>query len=211
MDDTSMTHDEKQARARLGEMIETHNAIEGDLEKTRSMLAEGKRKLSLMLDEFDQAEAREAAKQDAEIDRILSGAPKAKGSPQAPALSEADISLQKRLVERLEELESESESSLASAKRAVATGVSGVVAARVNDLIPEMEKTRAEFARLAAAFTAARSAISHDRDGPYDRIDRILRSEPAAASRFVSLAPAEEARWRSQIAQLARNPDAPLH
>src|ERR1700678_3338100 len=131
MDDTSMTHDEKQARARLGEMIETHNAIEGDLEKTRSMLAEGKRKLSLMLDEFDQAEAREAAKQDAEIDRILSGAPKAKGSPQAPALSEADISLQKRLVERLEELESESESSLASAKRAVATGVSGVVAARV--------------------------------------------------------------------------------
>jgi signal recognition particle GTPase len=206
-----MSPAEKLARQRLAEQISAHNTIEGQIEKTRSMLAEGKRKLSLMLDEFDQAEARKAAEQDAEIDRILSGAPKAKGSSQAPALSEADISLQKRLVERLEEVETESESSLASAKRAVAAGVSGVVAARVNDLIPEMEKARAEFARLAAAFTAARSAIEHDRDGPYDRIDRFLRSEPAAASRFVSLAPAEEARWRSQIAQLARNPDAPLH
>jgi hypothetical protein len=58
---------------------------------------------------------------------------KAKGGPQAPALSEADISLQKRLVDRLEEVETESKSSLASAKRAVAAGVSGVVAARVAD------------------------------------------------------------------------------
>ena len=125
--------------------------------------------------------------------------------------TEGELGLQRHLIARLEELETELEYSLAAAKRAVAAAVSGVVIARVNDLIPEMEKARAEFARLAAAFTAARSAIEHDRDGPYDRIDRILRSEPAAASRFVSLAPAEEARWRSQIAQLARNPDAVLY
>jgi hypothetical protein len=78
-------------------------------------------------------------------------------------------------------------------------------------MVPEFEKARAEFAKLAAAFSAARSGIEHDRDGPYDRVDRLLRQEPGAAGRFAGLAPAEEARWRSAIAQLARNPDAPLH
>jgi chromosome segregation ATPase len=202
---------EKEARARLAERISEHNAIESELTKTRSLLEEARRKRYDMLEAADQSEARKAEEMDAEVDRILSGAAKAKAGLQAPVPSEQEMSVQKRLVERLEEIESESESALASAKRSVAAAVSAVVVARVHDMVPEFEKARAEFARLAAAFTAARSAIEHDRDGPYDRIDRILRSEPAAASRFVSLAPAEEARWRSQIAQLARNPDAVLH
>ena len=202
---------EKEARARLAERISEHNAIESELSKTQGILADAKRELGMMLDEADQSEARKAEEMDAEVTRILSGAPAAKVKPQSPALTEGDLALQRRLVERLEALVDESEYSLSTAKRAIAAGVSAVVVARVHDMVPEFEKARAEFAKLAAAFSAARSGIEHDRDGPYDRVDRLLRQEPGAAGRFAGLAPTEEAKWRSAIAQLARNPDAPLH
>jgi hypothetical protein len=212
MDDTSMTPDEKQARARLGEMIANHNAIEGELSKTQGVLGDARRKLGTMLDEADQAEARKVEAMDAEVTRILSGAQKAKGGLQSPALTEDDLALQRHLISRLEGLVDEREHALAAAKRAVSAGVSGVVAAKVHDLIPEFEKVRAEFARLAAVFNAARSAIEFDRnrDSPYGRVDALLRQEPGGAIRFAGLAPAEEARWRTQIAQLSRDPNAPL-
>jgi hypothetical protein len=208
-----MNNAEKDARSLLADAISNHNMLEGELAKTQGILADAKRKLNLMLDEADQSEARRAEEMDAEVDRILTGAPKAKGGLQVPVPTADDLALQRRLIGRLEELESESESSLASAKRGVATGVSGVVAAKVHDLIPQMEKARAEFARLAAQFAAARSAIEFDRDAssPYGRVDAILREEPAGAIRFVPLAAGEEARWRSAIAQLGRDADAPLH
>jgi hypothetical protein len=207
-----MSPAEKEARARLAERISEHNAIESELSKTQGILADAKRKLGMMLDEADQSEARKVAEMDLEVDRILSGAPKAKGGLQSAVPTEDDIRLQRHLVVRLEEHETELEYSLSTAKRAVAAAVSGVVIARVNDLIPEMEKARAEFAKLAAAFNAARSAIEFDRDASsaYGRVDSILREEPGAI-RFAGLAPGEEARWRSQIAKLVVDPNAVLH
>jgi hypothetical protein len=89
MDDTPMSPDEKQARARLAERISEHNAIEGELEKTRKVLEDARRKLGMMLDAFDQAEARKVEAMDAEVTRILSGAQKAKGGLQSPALISA--------------------------------------------------------------------------------------------------------------------------
>jgi hypothetical protein len=208
-----MTLAETAARAHLAEQIANHNAIEGELAKTQTALVNAKHKLGGMLDEADQADARKAAEQDAEIDRILSGAPKAKGASLAPVPTEGDIALQRRLIVRLEALETEHEYALAAAKRAVAAGVSAVVAARVHELAPEFEKVRAEFAKLAAQFSAARSAIEFDRDAgsPYGRVDSILREEPGSALRFAGLAPGEEGKCRAAIERLARDPNVPLH
>jgi hypothetical protein len=165
-----------------------------------------------MQDEAEKAESRAAEEMDAEVDRILSGTPKGKSKPQDPVPTEADIALQRRLISRLEDLVGEGEYAVTVTKKAVAAAVGGVVVAKVHDLIPEMEKARAEFARLAAAFTAARSAIEFDRDGPYAQVDSLLRAEPGAAIRFAGLdQTGEGARWQAAIARLARDPDAPLH
>jgi chromosome segregation ATPase len=198
---------EKAARQRLGEQIANHNATEAELERGRKLLDEARRKLYSMQDEAEKAESRAAEEMDAEVERILSGVPKARTKVQSPLPTEDELDLQGRVIARLEEHVEEGARAVAVAKEAVKAAVSGVVVTKVRDLIPEMERVRSEFIRLAAAFNAARSAMEFDRDGPYARVDNLLRAEPTllraeptAAIRFAALAPGEEARWKSAIA-----------